>query len=224
MTPAYSRMYLADAEDCLAGAFDYAVHDCGVAADVFSHAFVRSGLAGQFERGNPSVVAGMSGIELACEALASCGLLDETPQPSYAQGLSPEYWAGWAIAQYQWSRACRFSDVFDRVPPSRIVGLYSPLHEADISVFSDRLDRMLVEGAPSQTNLARLRALHGLSQSQLAKRSGVGLKSIQAYEQRANGINRASGQTLQRLAAALDCSIETLMEFEPRVAVEYLPQ
>lgn len=69
MTPAYSHMYLADAEDCLAGAFDYAVLDCKVSGDIFAHAFVRSGLAHLFEKGNPTVVSGMSGIDLACEAL-----------------------------------------------------------------------------------------------------------------------------------------------------------
>lgn len=224
MTLAYSRMYLADAEDCLAGAFDYAVNDCKVVADVFAHAFVRSGLAGQFERGNPAVVSGMSGMELALEALNFCGLIDGEPQPTYAQNLSPEYWAGWALAQYQWSRACRFEDIFARAPFSRIVNLYNPLHEANIEIVSDRFDQMLAESAPSQTNLARIRSLHGLSQSQLARQSGVGLKSIQAYEQRTNSINKASGQTLLRLATALDCSIESLMEFEPRVAIEYLPR
>jgi transcriptional regulator with XRE-family HTH domain len=66
--------------------------------------------------------------------------------------------------------------------------------------------------------------LHGLSQSELARASGTGLKSIQAYEQRVNSLNKASGQTLGRLASVLDCSIESLLEFEPQVSVEYVPQ
>lgn len=221
MMPAYHHVYLADAETCLAGAYDFAVCDCQVSGDVFGHAFVQSGLAGQFERGNPSVVAGMSGVELAREALSYCGLLDDDPEPRYGRGLSPEYWAGQMLAHYQWSRGCRFADLFMRVPFERLVGLYLPLHEADITVFVDEFDTLLAEATPPQTNLARLRTLHRLSQSQLARSSGVGLKSIQAYEQRVNSLNKASGATLQQLATALDCPIESLLEFEPQVAVEY---
>jgi DNA-binding transcriptional regulator YiaG len=224
MTHAYNGMYLADAEVCLANAFDYAIYDCGVTGSIFVHAFVQSGLARQFERGNPCIVAGMSGIELACEALAYCGLLDEEPEPTYGRGLSSEYWAGQMLARYQWDRGCCFTDVFSRVSFERVVSLYQPLHEADSDLFMEQLDQLLAETMPAQTNLARLRALHGLSQSELARTSGVGLKSIQAYEQRVNSLNKASGQTLRRLASALGCSIENLLEYEPQVAVEYLPQ
>ena len=222
MTPAYSRIYLADAEDCLASAFDYAVYDCKVSGDIFANVFARSELGRQFERGNPAVIAGLSGLDLVCEVLAPCGLLDEEPAPSYTHGRSPEYWAGWALAQYQWSRAYHFADIFSRVPFSRATSLYHPLHEADISIVCEQLDILLARAAPSETNLARLRRLHGLSQSQLARTSGVGLKSIQAYEQRTNDINRASGQALHRLATALGCPLENLLELQPQVTVEYL--
>ncbi|MBQ9317560.1 MAG: helix-turn-helix domain-containing protein [Atopobiaceae bacterium] len=224
MTHAYNRVYLADAEVCLANAFDYAVYDCAVSGSMFAHAFVQSGLAQQFERGNPRVVAGMSGLDVACEALGYCGLLDEESNPTYGRGLSPEYWAGQMLARYQWERGCCFADVFARVSFERVADLYYPLHEADSSVFIDQLDQLLVESKPPQTNLARLRTLHGLSQSELAHASGVGLKSIQAYEQRVNSLNKASGQSLRRLAMTLGCSIENLLEFEPQVAAEYLPQ
>ena len=223
MTPAYNSVYLVDAEVCLADAFDYAVCDCAVTGDVFGRAFIQSGLARQFERGNPSIVSGMSGREVACEALVSCGLLAEEPEPTYARGLSAEYWAGQMLAHYQWSRACRFADIFARVSFAQVVGLYRPLHEADTSVFLEQFDQLLIENRPPHTNLARIRALHRLSQSELARASGVGLKSIQAYEQSVNSLNKASGQTLSRLARALNCSIESLLEFEPQVVVEYLP-
>lgn len=224
MTHAYSHTYLADAEDCLATAFDYAVHDCQIPGDTFVYAFIHSGLSRQFEQGNPAVIAGMSGLDLACEALGYCGLIDQEPQPTYARSLSPEYWAGWALAQYQWGHACRFADIFSRASFAHVVDLYHPLHEADISVFCQRLEQMLAAHGAAPTNLARMRKLCGLSQSQLAQASGVGLKSIQAYEQRTNSLNKASGQTLLRLATTLGCSMESLMEFEPQLVVEYLPE
>ena len=223
MTPAYKAIYLADAQACLANAFDYASHDCAVSGDMFAHAFVQSGLAQQFERGNPCVVAGMSGREMACEALAYCGLLDEDPEPTYSRGLSPEYWAAQMLARYQWERGYRFADIFARVPFSRTASLYHLLHEVDTSVVVEQFDQLLAETRPPQTNLARIRMLHGLSQSELALASGVGLKSIQAYEQRVNGLNKASGQTLHRLARTLGCPIESLLEFEPKMVIEYHP-
>ena len=75
----------------------------------------------------------------------------------------------------------------------------------------EQIDALLMEAIPRQTNLARIRSLHRLSQSDLSHASGVGLKSIQAYEQRVNSINRASGLTLSRLSAVLNCSIESLL-------------
>ena len=222
MTPAYKLAYLADAESCLATAFDYATCDCHVSGDIFAHAFIKSGLARQFERGNPCVVAGMSGLDVACEALSFCGLLDHEPEPRYGRGLSPAYWAGQMLAYYQWSRSYCFADIFSLVRFSRIEDLYHPLHEADESVFVEQFDHLLAESLPPKTKLARLRSLHGMSQSELARRAGVGLKSIQAYEQRVNSLNKASGHTLLKLATALDCSIENLLELEPRVAVSYV--
>ena len=50
------------------------------------------------------------------------------------------------------------------------------------------------------------------SQRELAYRSGVGLRSIQMYEQRQKDINKAQAQTLLRLSRVLYCSMEDLME------------
>lgn len=62
------------------------------------------------------------------------------------------------------------------------------------------------------SNLKRLRIKKNLSQGQLAIKSGVQLQTIKAYEQRFRNINHARGDILTRLAAALDCSIEELLE------------
>lgn len=54
-----------------------------------------------------------------------------------------------------------------------------------------------------------------LSQGQLSIRSGVNLQTIKAYEQRTRNINHAQGDILNRLANALDCAIEDLLEDDP---------
>lgn len=64
------------------------------------------------------------------------------------------------------------------------------------------------------TKLAWVRKMHGLSQSQLAKRSGVCINAIRNFEQRIRKLDSASGTTIYRLATALDVSMESLMEHE----------
>lgn len=51
----------------------------------------------------------------------------------------------------------------------------------------------------------------GLSQSQLAEKSGVSIRVIQAYECGARDINKASVITALELAEALDCDIYNII-------------
>lgn len=69
MIHAYSESYLYDAKQNLAECFDYAISNCRFNADIFSRLFVQSGYADKFERGNPAIVSGISGIELAQEII-----------------------------------------------------------------------------------------------------------------------------------------------------------
>lgn len=62
------------------------------------------------------------------------------------------------------------------------------------------------------SNLKRIRTEIGLSQSELSEASGVNLSMIQFYEQGVKDINKAQGATLYRLAQALRCTIEDLLE------------
>lgn len=50
------------------------------------------------------------------------------------------------------------------------------------------------------------------TQSKLAEESGVNVRMIQHYEQGVKDINRAAALTVHRLAQALDCKVEDLLE------------
>ena len=63
------------------------------------------------------------------------------------------------------------------------------------------------------TRLKRQRELCSLTQEELAERSGISLRSIQMYEQRQKNTNRASAEAVYRLACALRCSMEGLLQF-----------
>lgn len=64
----------------------------------------------------------------------------------------------------------------------------------------------------STTNLKLIRVMSGLSQSELAEASGVNVRMIQHYEQGVKDINRAAALTVYRLAQALECTVEDLLE------------
>ena len=89
--------------------------------------------------------------------------------------------------------------------------MYYTLHEADVSKFVEIVDARMKECFPD-TNLKRIRMAAGCSQSELAERSGVSLRSIQMYEQRNKNINKASVDTIYRLSKVLGCTVEDLIE------------
>lgn len=64
------------------------------------------------------------------------------------------------------------------------------------------------------TNLRVLRENAGFSQSHLSDSSGVNIQMIQKYEQRVKDINKAHGMTLYKIACALNCRMEDLLETE----------
>ena len=211
MVRAYEESYISDSKRHLAEMFDYAMNDCKLKEDWFSSLFVQSGYAEKFETGNPSVLAGMSGIELARAVLVKVGCEDQIAEPMFSEDRSPEYWAGWALAEYQWATAKRFKDIFGTVPLSQIISMYPVYHEMDISQFIAAMNTAIAY-AVTDTRLKQMRENRGLSQSELAEKSGVKLRSIQMYEQRVNDIDKAQSQTLFKLSRVLGCKIEDLLE------------
>jgi DNA-binding XRE family transcriptional regulator len=211
MTRAYNESYLSDAKDRLSQFFDYLINDCGMKADWVASIFLSSGYAEQFERGNPAILAGMSGIELARAVVEAIYKKKKLPEPRYSEGLSTEYWAGWALAEYQWHSGKRFKDIFEHVKLSEIIPMYSVYHEMDISKFIETMDEKCATALP-ECRLKKMRESRGLSQSELAKISGVSLRSIQMYEQRVNDIDKAQAQTIYKLSRVIGCSMEDLLE------------
>lgn len=58
-----------------------------------------------------------------------------------------------------------------------------------------------------KSRLKFMREYKGMSQSELAERSGVNLRSIQNYEQGFKDINSAKVVTVLQLAEALGCDV-----------------
>ena len=56
---------------------------------------------------------------------------------------TPEFWAGWALAYYQWHSGRSFMDILSAVPFSEIIRMYPVYHEMDIRQFIDRMDDLM---------------------------------------------------------------------------------
>lgn len=205
---AYAETYLADAKDHLGDMFDYAVNTMGMdIRDIFER-FAYCGTGEMFEIGHPLFVAGMCGSDLARRVLENTG--HPGPYPEYEfTGYSEEYWAGWALAHFQWYSGLRFRDI-DRygLPIEEVVRMYYPLHEADISKFLDIASRR-VKIPP--VSLKELRKNAGFTQAELADRSEVPLRLIRAYEQGTVSLSHAEAGTVARLARALMCDVGKLV-------------
>ena len=105
----------------------------------------------------------------------------------------------------------RFADIIKAVPIEEIRALYSPYHEMDIRHFVDKMNELCLSQR-GETNLKRLRRQAGLTQRELAEKSGISLRTIQQYEQRKKNINKAQIDTLIPLSKALYCDVRELLE------------
>ncbi len=177
--------------------------------------FLASPLSRRFATGDPFVVAGMSGWELAERVLSDAGVSFPRRVPDGLRARTPEYWAGWALAQYQWYRGFSFREIESFMPMESVVRLYVPYHEMSILNFHDEMDRRYRLAHP-ETRLKEMRKAAGLTRDQLGALAQVPSRRIEQYEQRVRDINAARAETFLALAKALGCEPEALLERVPQ--------
>lgn len=211
MIHAYDKVYLEKAQTALGRMLDFAVHDLSYDLRSFFDLFISSGIAARFERGDFTVIVGMSGVELCYLVLEKANQTVNRIKPRYTVNRSPQYWTGWALAYYQWYTALQSQQIIQCIPINEILNLYTPYHEMDIRQFCNKMNELYAAAHPD-TNLKTLRVKSGLSQRELSEISGVPLRTIQQYEQRQKNINRAQTEYLILLAQALYCKPADLLE------------
>lgn len=209
---AYNETYLDDAMCNLGEMLDYVVNVCGQDINIFFRYFISSGVATQFEKGNPKYVTGMSGVELAWDIMRKVTGDCEYKEPDDSVERSREYWTGWVLAYYQWFRNIRFSELYDNgLTPSKICSDYI-LHEADISKFVEMADNITrYRQSKAGDRLKRMRAYWNYTQKELSEKSGVSLRMIQLYEQGQNDLSKAQAGVVLSLSQALGCRVEDLI-------------
>ena len=208
---AYDELYIESAQNVLGHAVDFAIMSLEIEPDTFGEAFAVSKISKQFSRGNPAYVSGRNGCELARAILDEANIAYPDVDDAMYLDKSPEYWAGWVLAYYQWLSCHSFMDILTVMPISAIIKLYPLYHEMDISKTIDCLSEEMKKAYP-YTRLKYLRNNSGMSQSELARYSGVSLRQIQLYEQRQRDINKAEALTIYKLSLALHCDMADLIE------------
>ncbi len=208
---AYSEDYLASAQRIMGDMFDYAANTYEMDLDQFFSMFLVSGVSFQFQTGNPTYVAGKTGCELVKEIIRESGLVrPDLPEEMYID-RSPQYWAGWALAFYQWYTGRTFQRIYRAVPVRELLKMYPVFHEMDLMQFVSAMNRKWKEYYV-ETNLQRLREYAGLSRRELADLSEISLRQIQLFEQRQRDINHTRAINLVKLSRALRCRCEDLLE------------
>ena len=208
---AYDELYLSGAQNILGHAVDFAVMTLAIEPNVFGNALAVSESAKLFSEGNPRYVAGMNGCEFARVVLDDVGVAYPKSADEMYLDKSPEYWAGWALAYYQWFTSRSFMEILRAMSLNDIIRMYPLYHEMDLSHFVEQMDRFMKETYP-QTRLRDRRNNCGLSQSELAAEADVPLRQIQLFEQGQRDINKTSAITLYKLSKALHCRMEDLLE------------
>lgn len=211
MIRAYDKTYLSDAMYGMGAMLDYAVNSCSQPLDLFYARFLRSGVDGQIERGNPRYLGGLSGIELALIVADRTGSPLPEAKPLIDMG-SPEFWTGWTLAYLQWYFGLSFRALQAAgIGADTLIARYPALHEADlskaVSLAEKALDAHRLQDNPLKTQRKNAR----LTQRELAALSGTSLRAIRAYEQSQLSLSNASAESLRNLSHALGCTTEELL-------------
>ena len=211
MIRAYSADYLVHSQQTLGGILTAGVYLFEVPADEFWGLFISTGYAARFGRGEAGVVAGLSGWELAVRVLETAGRRFERRRPVASDTLPPPYWAGWALAKYQWYTGLTFAVIESVLPVSAIIDMYHPYHEMDVKRFFGKMDELYLAKYP-ETNLRRIRKSAGFSTTDLARIAEVSPRMVGKYESREKDINHAQADVVGRLAVALHVDAADLYE------------
>lgn len=143
MTPAYDKLYLEKAKNTLGCMLNYAVNILDFSIEDFYKMFLKSNISKLFQKGNCSIIAGKSGIELVYSILQENNLQISFKKNDQILLATKEYWTGMVLAYFQWQSCLSFEEIEKVVPIKKIVELYYPYHEMDIRQFVDKMNELL---------------------------------------------------------------------------------
>ena len=223
MIHGYDKLYIEKAMINMGDMIEYAVLDCDFNGDIFFKLFLESGLAQQFEIGNPSIIVGRSGPELAMEVMTlTNSQLHQTflplkptatddkpfPSPKWRSYRTEYYWCGWVLAYYQWYSRKSFLEIWNSISIATLEKLYPTLHEADISKSVETFNSLMAK--PEKSTVSFLRQVKGFTQKELAEAAGMTISQLQRLEYGQRKVENLTLKTALSLADALGVDVSQL--------------
>ena len=208
-TRAYNQLYLSKSSRVLGNMLHDAVVEFKIDGQRFLEFFVQSGVAKQFEEGNPKYIAGKSGLELFLEVIEKT--TGKTYNADFIETFDRDevYWVGWILAHYQWYSSRPFKEIIETVSYNDFLCLYPTLHEADIQKSYEVLDMHFFK---NENKLKIVRQRCGLTQKELAEKAGIPLSTLRGYEYGKKDISKAGAETVIKLINVLKCDFSDLLD------------
>ena len=141
MIYAYDETLISKAQISMAHMLDMAVNTYEYDLSEFYDMFLNSQYCPRFERGESSVIAGMSGHELAYSVISEYRDV-QLRDYDFRVDRTREYWIGWNLSYYQWFSSRSFRHINKLVSIPQLYSMYPTFHEMDISQFVDRLNEI----------------------------------------------------------------------------------
>ena len=117
------------------------------------------------------------------------------------------------MAYIQWYMGRDFQWLQDNgLDIASVLDAYSPLHEADLTVLISFAEHRIASASRNKkAPLHSIRENARLTQAELARRSGVSLRMIRAYEQKQQDLGKAEVRTVFNLSRVLGCKPDDLI-------------
>ena len=208
MTSACSQLYLARTSRAVGNMLHDAVYVYGMDGSDFLERFIQSGIASEIEEGNPKYIAGRSGFELFLDVMGITrgASMEEKDAVNYER--SDAYWVGWMLVHYQWYSSFSYRSILDEVSYESLTVMYITLHEADITKSYCIMDSIMNR---KECALKAIRIKSGMTQEELAEKSGVSVNTIRAYERKSKDLKKSGMNIVMNLSEALACNVADLV-------------
>lgn len=212
--------HLATDASLLGRAFEFADRCLPGGLVTFYPEFCNSEIAAHYSSRSGRGFGHASGIELVLALRDDAGgnldlMIQDTPRISKERGHFAR-WCGQIALRYHEASGDSFATLPKTLSLERLRRLHNELGDQDI-------ERCLQEiicrttRLHDQTQLAIRRLQKSITQTDLARLSGVSLRSIQQYEQRKKDINKGQALSILKLSRVLGCSMEDLIEPEHKL-------
>lgn len=134
MMRAYIEPYLKNVMRNVGVLSHFCINEYGLSPEKFADLFAKSHVAKQISNGNPRFLAGLSGKEMADMIMEASDEKGCRRVGTDIYQVSPEYWAGWVMAYYQWYTSKSFAQMYaDGETYDKVLKMYYPMHEADLT-------------------------------------------------------------------------------------------